>query len=253
MRAVWSGSISFGLVTIPIKLYSAVSSKSGSFRLLHEKHNAPIRYKRFCEKCNKEVAWDEITKGVEIAKNKYVVLSKDEIKKIKPEKTETIDIKEIVDLNQIDPLYFNSHYYIGPYQTKQKSFFLFKEVLQSTAKVAIGTFVLRDKEYVCAIESYKEGMLLTTLNYANEIKNISDLEELKSAPKLSKEEFKLATELINKITVKEFHIDKYEDTFSQELKKLMRKKDKGEIIIEEKKKPTKKEKDLVTALKESLR
>ncbi len=252
MRAIWSGSIAFGLVTIPIKLYSAVSSKSGHFRLLHSKHASPIRYKRVCEKCAKEVPWEEIEKGVEIGKNKYVPLSQEEIKKIKPEKTETIDIKEIVDLNQIDPLYFNSHYYVGPEDAKQKSFFLFKEVLQSTAKVAIGTFVLRDKEYVCAIESYREGMLLTTLNYADEIKSITEIEGLGEAPKISKEEFNLARELIDKITAKEFKIEKYEDTFSLELKKLLKKKDKEELIIE-KKPGKKKEKDLIAALRESLK
>ncbi len=252
MRAVWSGSIAFGLVTIPIKLYSAVSSKAGHFRLLHSKHPAPIRYKRFCEKCEKEVPWDEIDRGVEVGKNRYVKLSQEEIKKIRPEKTETIDIKEIVDLQQIDPLYFNSHYYVGPADAKQKSYFLFKEVLQSTAKVAIGTFVLKDKEHVCAIEAYRDGMLLTTLNYADEIKDMEEIEELKQAPKISKEEFKLAMELIDKITAKEFTIEKYEDTFAEELKKLLKKKEKGEIIVE-KKVTKKKEKDLIEALKESLR
>ena len=252
MRTVWSGSIAFGLVTIPIKLYSAISSKTGHFRLLHSKHPAPIRYKRVCEKCQKEVPWEEVEKGVEVAKNKFVMLTQEEIKKIRPGKTDTIDIKEIVDLQQIDPLYFNSHYYVGPADPKQKSYFLFKEVLQSTAKVAVGTFVLRDKEYVCAIESYQEGMLLTTLNYADEVKDITEIEELKQAPKISKEEFKLATELIEKITIEEFKIEKYEDTFSEDLKKLLKKKDKEEIIVE--KKPTKKkEKDLIAALKESLK
>ena len=219
---------------------------------MHSKHPAPIRYKRVCEKCQKEVPWDEIDKGVEVTKNKYVMVSQDELKKIRPEKTETIDVKEIVDLQQIDPLYFNSHYYVGPAVAKQKSYFLFKEVLQSTAKVAIGTFVLKDKEHVCAIEAYREGLLLTTLNYADEIKNLTEIEELKQPPRITKEEFNLAQELINKISSKEFEIEKYEDTFSQDLKKLLKKKEKGEIIIE-KKQPKKKEKDLIAALKESLK
>src|SRR3989344_1836537 len=154
MRTVWSGSIAFGLVTIPIKLYSAISSKTGHFRLLHSKHPAPIRYKRVCEKCQKEVPWEEVEKGVEVAKNKFVMLTQEEIKKIRPGKTDTIDIKE-----------------------------------------------------------------------------------LKQAPKISKEEFKLATELIEKITIEEFKIEKYEDTFSEDLKKLLKKK----------------EKDLIAALKESLK
>src|SRR3989344_3323166 len=148
MRAIWSGTISFGLVTIPVKLYSAIASSAGMFRMLHDKHQYPIQYKRWCEKCDNEVPWDQIVKGIEVSKNRYVVITPEELKKMKPEKTQSIDIREIVQKQQIDPLYFRAHYFIGPQSKKQKSYFLFKEVLESRAIAALGTFVLRDKEHV---------------------------------------------------------------------------------------------------------
>lgn len=253
MKSIWNGSISFGLVNIPVKLYSAVESKSFSFRMLDKKTNSPIKYKRISEKTGKEVPWSEIVKGIEVSKGKFFIPTSEQLESIKPEKSSTIDIVEFVDQQQIDPIYFNSHYFAGPSKEKEKTFFLFREVLQATARTALGRFVMREKEYVCAITSYKQGLLLTTLNYPYEIRNIDDVDNIDTTPKLQKQEMDLAKELINKLYREELDLKQFKDTFAEEMEKMLKKAAKGEIIeIKKEDKKEKKEEDLIAALKASL-
>jgi DNA end-binding protein Ku len=253
MKVVWKGSISFGLVNIPVRLYAAVEPQSKGFRLLHKKDKVPIQYKRWCPKHKQEVAWGDIVKGVEMGKNKYVVLEKEELDQLKPKKTDEIEIVEIIDAWQIDPIYYDHHYFIGPDSENEKAYFLFKQVMEQCAKAALGRFVLHEKEYVCAIESYKEGLLLTTLNYAHEIRNITHVDFLADTPTMKAQEVSLAMQLIEKLEKKEFDITKFEDTYMDELKALLKKKVKGVVIVV-KQKPEKvaKEKNLIEALKASL-
>lgn len=253
MRSMWNGSISFGLVNIPIKLYSAVEGKGVGFRMLDKKHHMPIHYKKWCEKCGKEVAWEDIVKGVEIAKNEFVILSKNEIDKIKPKGTDTVEILFFVDIQQIDPIYYSSHYFVGPAKEEERTYFLFREVLQMEAKMAIGKLVMREKEYICAIEAYQNGLLLTTLNYDYEIRDINTIPELQEPVKLRKEEVELAQQLIGKLYEPQFDISQFKDNYMEELKKLLKKRSKGEIVtVKEKEKGKMVEKDLVEALKASL-
>ncbi len=253
MKVVWKGSISFGLVNIPVRLYAAVEPQSKGFRLLHNKDKVPIQYKRWCPKQKQEVAWGDIVRGLEMGKDKYIVLEKEELEKLKPKSTDSIDIVEVIDAWQIDPIYYDHHYFIGPESEKEKAFFLFKQVMEECAKAAVGRFVFHEKEYVCAIESYKDGLLLTTLNYDHEIRNIKHVEYLSDAPSLKKEELDLAKQLIEKLEKKEFDISEFQDTYMDELKELIKKKAKGAVIVV-KQKPEKvtKEKNLIEALKASL-
>ena len=253
MKVVWTGSISFGLVNIPIRLYAAVEPQSKGFRLLHKKDKVPIQYKRWCPNHKQEVAWSDIVKGIEMGKNKFYVFKREELEQLKPKKTDEIEIIEIIDAWQIDPIYYDHHYFIGPDTEKEKAYFLFKQVMEQCAKAALGRFVLHEKEYVCAIESYKEGLLLTTLNYAHEIRNIQNIDFLKNAPALRSQEVNLAMQLIEKLQKKEFDITEFADTYMDELKALIKKKAKG-AVIEVKYKPKKeeKEKNLIEALKASL-
>lgn len=254
MKTIWKGSISFGLVNIPIKLYSAVEEKSIQMKLLYKKNLTPIHYIRWNEESETEVPWEDIVKGIEVKEDEFVVVTKEELASIRPEKSKLVDIVEFVDAKQIDPIFFNSHYYIAPDKAKEKAFFLFKEVLHQTGKVAVGQFVLHEKMHACAIESYREGLLLTTLNYGYEIKDISKIEELKEKPKLTKQELELAKQLIDKISVKQFNIYDFEDTFHDSLMELIKKKEKGQKITIPKKEKTKaKEENLIAALKASLK
>lgn len=255
MKAIWKGSISFGLVDIPIRLYSAIETKGTHMKLLYKKDLSPIRYKRWSDKSKKEVPWEDIVKGVEIGEDEYVVLSQKELESIKPERSKAIDIVEFINKSQLEPIYFNSHYYLAPEKAKEKAFFLLKEILEQTEKVAIGQFAMHEKLHTCAIESYNEGLLLTTLNYGYEIRDISEIKELQPKPKLTKQELALAKQLIDKITVKQFDINVFKDTFHESLMKMVKKKESGEkvITIEEKEKPKAKEKNLIASLKASLK
>lgn len=254
MKTIWKGSISFGLVNIPIKLYSAIEERGVKMRLLYKKNLSPIRYKRWSDKSGKEIAWEDIVKGVEVGEDEFIVLTRAEIEAIKPERSKTVEIIEFVDAVQVDPIYFNSHYYIAPDKPKEKAFFLLKEILGQTMKMAIGQFIMREKMYTCAIESYREGLLLTTLNYGYEIKDISAIEELKEKPKLSKQELELAKQLIDKISVKKFNINDFKDDFHESLMTIIKKKEKGKtIVIPKKKEPKVKEENLIAALKASLK
>ncbi|VVB74202.1 Ku70/Ku80 beta-barrel domain protein [Candidatus Tiddalikarchaeum anstoanum] len=250
MKSVWNGALTFGLVNIPIKLYSAVKSQALGFTILHNSCHTPLHYKRWCEKDNVEVPWTDVVKGLEIKKGEYYVFTKEDFEKIRPEKTNNIEIFEFVDSDQIDPIYFEKHYFVVPDVRKEKAYFLFKEVLQSTNKIAIGRFVMREREYICSVESYKNGLLLNTLNYEYEIADIKSIKELDESPKIEIEELKLAKALIEKLYSKDLEMNKYRDSFTEQLKKMLKKKE--EIIIEplKAKKPGK---NLLDALKESLK
>lgn len=253
MKSVWNGYISFGLVSIPVRLYSAVENQAISFRMLCSECKTPIKYKRFCEECEREVPWDEVLKAIEIRKGHFYVFEKEELEKLKPAKADTIDVVEFVEANQVDPIFIHKHYYCAPAKAKEKAYFLFKDVLASTAQVAIARFVMRDKEHTCMISAYREGMLLTTLNYQYEIRDIKKIEELKEPPKLKKEELELARELVKKLSTDEFDVSEFKDTFAEQLKELIRKKERGEPVVIKAAKAPKPEKNLIAALKASLK
>ena len=217
MKSVWNGVISFGLVTIPVALVSAVEPQMLGFHMLCNKCHSRLHYKRLCRKCNKEVPWVDVVKGLELAKNKYFVLTRENLARLKPAKSDVIEIIRFIDAHQIDPVYYNKHYFVVP--TKhEKAYYLFQEVLRSSAKVAIGRFVMKEKEYACSIEAYKHGLLLTTLNYEYEVRDIN--KELGSPPKLSHVELKLARQIIDKF-YGELDISEFRDTFAENVRKII--------------------------------
>ncbi len=252
MRSLWTGYLSFGLVSIPIKLYSAVDSKSFSFRMLHRKDMSPLTYKRWCPADETEVAWEDIVKGVEVRKGQYYVIPKDKLEQFKPEKSDAVEIVKFVDRMSIDPIYFNKHYYVGPENTKEKAYFLFREVLQNTGKVAIGRFVMREKEYVCSVESYRKGLLLTTLNYEYEIRDIAEIRELSEEVKLAPKEIGLAEELITRLYEERFDISEFRDDYEEKIRETIRKAEEGELVEVEQVTKERTQIPLLEALKASL-
>jgi len=253
MKISWKGSISFGLVNINVELYSAIAHHALCFTLLHKKCKKPIAYHRWCPHCKKEVAWEDIVKGIKLSNGKYFVMTPEAIKKLKPEKTDTIDITEFVKAEAIDPLLLDQHYYVAPSKTPYNAFFLFAQALEDLGMVAIGQMVMRDKQYVCAIRPYKTILLLTTLNYAYEIRQLPKMEELKE-PKLPAKELKLAESFIKKLSKKKFDIEQYKDTFAQEMRKRIKKFEKEKKIPAAKPKRVKKPEaaSLMKALQASL-
>lgn len=259
MKSIWKGSISFGLVTIPVRLYSAVQEHAIGFTLLHNKCNTPIAYQRWCNHCKKEVAWPDVVKGLKLENGSYAILTQEKLKALKPKTTETISIIEFVSADQIKPIYLEHHYYLAPEKAGQNSFHLFQAALEKSGKVAIGMFVMREKQYLCVINPYENTILLTTLNYAYEIRPLKEVPNLANQPKkVETSELKLAQNLIQALSKKKFDITKFKDTFAQQLKAAL-KSTKKEKIHKKKKEKTaeiikkKDESSLMTALRASLR
>ena len=255
MKSVWSGSISFGLVSIPINLYSAIQEHVLGFKVLCEKCNNPVSYKRWCAHCKKEITWDHVVKGLEVEKGKYVVLTNETIKNLKPEKTSTIDIVEFVNVVDIGPIYYQHHYYATPGQQAQKAYTLLYQALKVMGKAAIGTFVMRDKQYVCALQGYDMGILISTLHYDYEIRAIDKvIKSTSKQPKIGAAELKLAKQLISSLQKNKFDISQFKDTFAQELKRFLKQNAQGKVVKFAKKKVQleKTDKSLMKQLKESL-
>lgn len=223
MKSIWKGSIAFGLVNIRIQLYTALESHALGFTLLHETCHTPLNYHRWCPKCKKEVQWESTVKGIKKPDGSFLILTQEMISKLKPETTNEIKIVEFVDAHQIPIIYMNHHYYVAPSKKDDTSFALFLKALEKLDKVAIGQFVMRDKQYVCAIRADAGYLVLTTLHYAYEVRGAEKLAYTKHQ-KLNATELKLAQEFIQKLSVKKFDITAFKDTFAQEIKKRLREK-----------------------------
>jgi len=223
MRSLWTGSISFGLVNIPIKLYSAVQSASLDLDMLDKKDHSNIQFKRVNEKTGKEVAWENIVKGYKV-ENQYVILTDEDFKKASPEKTKTIDITEFVEVEEVPPIYYDSSYYIEPEKNGGKAYTLLRDALVKSKKAAIGTFVLRNKENLCMLAPSENILVLHKIRYAEEIRSTEDIKIPSS--KISTAEINMAIKLIEQLTG-EFDISRYKDTYTETLLKFIKAKAKG--------------------------
>lgn len=254
MKAVWKGNIAFGLVSIAIELYSAIQAEALGFTLLHKKDATPITYKRWCESCNKEVVWDEIIKGIKLPNGSYFMITPANLEKLKPKKTDTITITEFIKTSAIEPIYYERHYYVVPSKVTGQAFSLFVSVMNELDLSAIGTFVMRDKEYICAIKGYQNGLLLSTLHYTYEIKKVAQFNELELSPNLDSREKKLAEQFIKNLLVQKFDISGFKNRFAQELIKKIKAQAKGAKITQKIEKPiiAQPEKNLLNLLRANL-
>lgn len=251
MRSIWSGTISFGLVNIPVKLVSAVQEESIDFDMLSKKDLAPIRYARIDTKTGKEVPWKEIVKGYQYAKGKYVVVDEKDFEKASPEKSHSIDISQFVKEEQIDPMYYEKPYYLVPGKGAGKSYKLLIKALKEAESVGIAEFMLRNRVHMCAIKPYKDILLLNQMRYEDEIKKVPEVEA--GSEKISAKEVALAVKLVEQLS-EEFNPAAFKDTYIQELTKIIKAKAAGKQIriVTEPKKATSNVKDLMAILKESL-
>jgi DNA end-binding protein Ku len=255
-RAIWTGSVSFGLLNVPVRLYSAVSRKSVSFRELRASDSSRIRHKRVAESDGEEVPYEEIVKGYEIAPEQYVVLTRDELEELDPKKTRAIEIQDFVDLDEIDPIYFDHPYYLGPDKGAEKAYALLVKAMTDAHKVAVARFVLRNRESLAAIRPMGKVLTMATMRFADEVVTPEELGEdviPEDGRKLDKREVDMAKRLIDSLS-SDFDAGKYRDEYREELLSLIERKARGEEIVEaisEEPKPTKAP-DLMAALEESL-
>jgi DNA end-binding protein Ku len=251
MRSIWSGAISFGLVNIPVNLYTATQRKRPSFRMLRKQDLCPIRYVRICERDKNEVPFQEIVKGVEYDKDYYVILDESDFKRADPEKSRIIKIINFADEGQIDPLLYEKPYYLEPTNTAGKAFSLFAKALKETKKVAIGQFVLRSKESLVTIRPKDKILVLDEIRFSDEIMDSSNLNSQEKAD-YSKDELEVAKDLINQMS-KAFDLKEYKDTYSEKLKKVIEEKASGKVPAEKiEEAPVTETFDLMEKLKESL-
>lgn len=257
MKAIWKGILSFGKVEIPVKLYSAIESQTLGFRMLHAKCKTPLTYQRFCPKCKKKVEWQDVVKGMELSDGSFFVITQEKLEKLKPERTDEIKITEFIDPDLIAPIYYDSHYYLAPNKVTEKAYFLLIKIMNDLDRVAIGTFVMREKEYVCVIQPYEHGLLITTLNYEYEIRPISRIEQLAVTvlPKVTKKEEQLAEQLVKKMTKKKFDISHFHDTFAEKLREQIKRAAAGKkLLVKRAKKAVKaREANLLESLEESVK
>jgi DNA end-binding protein Ku len=256
-RAIWSGSISFGLLNVPVKLYSAVSRKNVSFRELREKDGSRIRHKRVAEADGEEVPYEDIVKGYEVAPEQYVVVTRDELEEIDPKKTRAIEIQDFVDLDDIDPIYFEQPYFLGPDKGAARAYALLVQAMKESRKVAVARFVLRNKEHLAAIRPMDDVLTLTTMRFHDEVTSPSDLDgevfDEEKPKKPEQRELEMAKQLIGSLT-SDFKPDQYRDEYREELLDLLERKAAGKEVVSaptEEPKPTNAP-DLMAALEESL-
>lgn len=252
MRAIWSGAIGFGLVNIPIRIFSATEESTLDLHMLDKHDHANIRYARINKDTGEEVAWKDIVKGY-MVEDKYVVLEDDDFEKASPEKSKMIAIEEFVDEAIIHPMYYETPYYLEPAKGGEHAYALLREALKETGRVALGRYVMRTKENFCMLKAETDMLLLLRLRFPEEIREYSDLNIPSTHVSIKPAELKMAVSLIKQLTPKKFDISKYKDTYDAELMKLIKQKAKGKKVSQPKFKIVRnKSKDLMAQLKESL-
>ena len=236
-RSIWKGAISFGLVNIPIQVFSATQREDyTSFNQLCEKGHR-IKYKKWCPVEEREVPWSEIKKGYEITKNSYVVLEKEEIDKIKLKTTHTVEVKEFIESEEFDPIFIEKNYYIGPDSGKKKK-----------------KNVLREKEQLVALRAYQRGLVMHQLKYLDEIRPMDEISNLDSLQKVDSKELLLGKTLVENLTAEKFDPGQYSDTYAKELEKIIEAKSKGQkVTVKEEEEKPEETTDILEALKASLK
>ncbi len=252
MRALWNGALSFGLINIPMKLYSAIQDHGLSFDMLHKKDLSPIRYARICKSDGKEIPYEDIVKGYQYQKGDYVILVNEDFKRADVKKTKSIDIVDFVDEKEIDSIYYEKPYYLEPGKGADKAYVLLRESLKKSKKVGLAHYVFHNRGHIGIIKPHDHLLILNQLRYNTEIKKPTQLHIPESA-KMSTQEVTMALKLIEQLA-SHFHPEEYHDTYTEELKEIIEQKIKGK-----KPRPTKNKeakltdvKDIMRMLKESL-
>ena len=251
MRAIWTGAIGFGLVNIPVKMYSATQDSRIDLDMLDKHDNSNIRFARINAETGEEVAWGDIVKGYKM-EDKYVVLEDEDFEQASPKKSQVVEIEEFVNQDEIDATFYEAPYYLAPDKSGEKVYALFREALTSTEKVAIGTYVMRGKEHLCMLKAQQDALILVRLRFAEEIRDTDEL-KLPGKTAIKPGELKIAKALIDQLTNKKFSIEKYKDTYHADLMKLIHAKAKGKKKAQPKFKLVRSNaKDLMAQLQASL-
>ena len=255
MHTVWKGSISFGLVNIPVKLHAATENKDIKLRQLHKECNTPVNYKKVCPICDKEVKSEEIVKAYEYTKNKFVVLDEEELEKLKKENEEkAVEIIEFVKLEEIDPIYFERSYFMAPDSIGGKAYALLRKALGDSGKIGVAKIMIRSKEQLAIVRVYGETLLLETIHFPDEVRDVQEVPNIPSAESVVQKELDTALLLVEQLT-DTFEPKKYNDDYRSALMDLIEQKKSGEMTVtasDKKAVAPSNVTDLMTALQASL-
>lgn len=241
-----------GLVNIPVKAYPAIKDRTISFTMLCGDCHTPLKYRRWCSRCEREVGWDKIDRGYPITKDKFVILERSELDRLQLRTVKTIDIQKFVDGAAIDSLYFSSHYHLVPDEGGEKAYSLLKEALALTNKAAIGQVVIHNKEHLVAVWSYKESLVMSTMHYADEVVDPARLEELRGLVKVGDKERELAKVLVEHLSG-DFEPGRYVDRYRHAVMELVRQKAEGVALPAAKPVEVEATVDLMKALEASVK
>ena len=233
-HAIWSGAINFGLVTIPVKLFTAVRENDLSFNLLHKSDEGRIKYERTCSVCGKNVPWDEIVKGYEYEKGSYVILTDEDFKRVNVEATQSVDIVEFVDLDQISPMFFDKPYYLEPDKKGRHAYALLRAALNDANKVALARVVIRTKEHIAAVKPIGDALVLEIMHWADEIVDADTLDFPKDE-KMPPAEMKMAKMLIDTMAVEKFEPENFQNKYHEELMAMIEARAAGKELPKAKK------------------
>jgi DNA end-binding protein Ku len=250
MRPIWKGHLTFGLVTIPVKLYTATDAKDIRFRLLHKSCMTPIQNKRFCPHHDQIVEWNDVVRGFEYAKGKFVPLSEDDLESVPLDTAGTVSVTSFVNLQEIDPIYYERSYYLAPDEGGQKAFRLLHDTMDEASRIAVGKVVIKEKEHLVSVRPYDGALVLSTLFYADEVRATEDIPELPVQTKIHPNETKMALQLIEGLAAA-FAPTEYTDDYREALQKVIEAKIGGETV-EAPARKTEKVVDLMEALRRSL-
>ncbi len=249
-RSIWSGSITIGLVNVPVNLFSMIYDKGIAFHFLHKIDGQPLKYVKMCTKDDKIVPWNEVTRGYEVSKNEYITLEKSELDAVKPESDNRIRISKFVDYFSVDPIYFDKTYALMPKKSKE-AYTLLLRALEKKNKAGAGRITLRTKEYPALLHAYKGTLVLTILRYAYDVVNPQDFEDIQKLKEPEKTELDMAIKIIGDLAG-DFDIAEFEDTYLKRVQELISQKVKGEKIHIEKPREVE-AKSLMVALRETLK
>jgi DNA end-binding protein Ku len=250
MRPIWRGHLTFGLVTIPVKLYTATDPKDIRFRLLHKSCLTPIQNKRFCPHHDQIVEWNDVVRGYEYEKGKFVSLTEEDLESVPLETAGTVSVTSFVTLDEINPLFYEKSYYLAPDEGGQKAFRLLHDTMTEATRVAVGKVVIKEKEHLVSVRPHDGALVLSTLYYADEVRAVDDIPELPVQTKIHPNEKKMAMQLIEGLAA-EFSAAEYTDDYRQALEKVINAKVQGEPLEAPARKPEKVV-DLMEALRRSL-
>ncbi|MFZ5652021.1 MAG: Ku protein [Bacillota bacterium] len=251
MRPLWKGAVSFGLIYVPVKMYAATEKKDIKFNYLHEKCNTPVQYRKYCPRCETEVAQEEIVRGYEYEKGRYVVMREEDFERLPGEKTRSVDILDFVSLSEIDPVYYDKAYYLAPGEGGQKVYELLKRAMSQSGRVAVARVVIRSKEALAVLRAADDVLMMSTMFYPDEVRKPAMIDQLEYRVELHENEVKMAVNLIDNLS-SSFDPGKYTNRYREDLLEAIQ----GKIAGEQVEAPVAREAanvvDLMSALKASI-